>query len=244
MSVCRLCKLEKKLKKSHIYPEFLYKPLYDDKHKYFSLTTDLNKHIKKPSKGIYENLLCKDCEAQLSVYEAYSRDIIYDKLKNALSGKGRVIKVNDVDYTTYKLFQISLLWRASIHDRPELPQLNLGTHQERLRKMLINEDPGEYYEYGVVHISLEIPEEIGNDFLFPLEKVEGRFEEHHMYRGIIAGLNWSFIVSNHTNRFNLKNVFLNQDNELLIIRDHGPGRKFLNSLMRDFASHPKFPILK
>ena len=238
MGVCRLCKEEKKLHKSHIYPEFLYKPIYDENHKYFSLTTDVNKHIKKPSKGIYEKLLCTDCESQLSVYEGYARDVIFEKMKGALSEKGRVLKLTGIDYATYKLFQLSLIWRASIHSRPELPVLKLGSHEERLRRLIFDENPGEYYQYGVIHISLQMPEALGDDFLFPLESVERRFEGHHMYRGIITGLNWSYVVSNHSHQADMKEAFLNTKGELLIVRDHGPGRKFLNRLMTDFASHP------
>ncbi|WP_409028825.1 hypothetical protein [Gracilimonas sediminicola] len=238
MADCRLCNEDRKLRKSHIYPEFLYKPLYDEKHKYFSLTTDTDKYIKQPSKGIYEELLCADCEQKLSVYEGYARDVIYEKMKEALKEKGRVLKLTGIDYALYKLFQLSLLWRSSIHSRPELPVLNLGTHQERLRKMILEEDPGEYYQYGVIHISLQMPEELGDDFLFPLEAVEGRFEGHHMYRSIIAGLSWSYIVSNHTYEVGFKEAFLNSKGELLIVRDYGPGNRFLNRLMNDFASHP------
>jgi len=31
--VCRLCQKEKPLVQSHVIPEFLYRPLYDEKHR-------------------------------------------------------------------------------------------------------------------------------------------------------------------------------------------------------------------
>ncbi len=63
-STCRLCGKTRKLRRSHILPEFLYRPLYDGKHRYFvvSAATDSNFSLQS---GLTERLLCGDCEQQL-----------------------------------------------------------------------------------------------------------------------------------------------------------------------------------
>lgn len=33
MAICKLCKNERELQESHIVPEFMYRPLYNEKHK-------------------------------------------------------------------------------------------------------------------------------------------------------------------------------------------------------------------
>ena len=59
---CRLCLKEKPIQNSHIIPEFLYKPLYDNLHRFKSLSTLPEIKIEYKQKGIREKLLCRDCE--------------------------------------------------------------------------------------------------------------------------------------------------------------------------------------
>jgi hypothetical protein len=61
--ICKLCQLEKQLRRSHILPEFMYENLYDEKPRRFhTLNIDLDdtsKSSKKiEQKGIREFLLC------------------------------------------------------------------------------------------------------------------------------------------------------------------------------------------
>jgi len=60
-------------------------------------------------------------------------------------------KISGVEYKRFKLFLLSLLWRASISTRPffELVKLEL-LQEEKLRKMLYEGDPGEQNEYPCV----------------------------------------------------------------------------------------------
>ena len=70
MAKCFLCQKDGKvLIDSHIFPEFLYNPLYDENHQYFVVSSDSSKKIKRPRKGIYEKLFCRDCEDILEKYE-------------------------------------------------------------------------------------------------------------------------------------------------------------------------------
>ncbi len=76
--VCRLCKEDKPLRNSHIFSEWLYEPLYDEKHHRFSvLSTDANKRRGTRPKGIYDKLLCGKCEGRLSKWEKLARDVFY-----------------------------------------------------------------------------------------------------------------------------------------------------------------------
>jgi hypothetical protein len=67
IQICKLCQLERKLRRSHILSEFMYQNLYDENPRRFhSLNIDLNDMSKSfnriEQKGIREFLLCEQCE--------------------------------------------------------------------------------------------------------------------------------------------------------------------------------------
>ncbi len=55
------------------------------------------------------------------------------------------------DYATFKLFHLSVLFRASVSSLSTFQEVNLGAlHEERIRQMLLNEDPGKDWEYPIL----------------------------------------------------------------------------------------------
>src|SRR5262245_52027646 len=73
---CALCGLEQPLCKSHILPEFIYRPLYDENHRVHVLSTMKVRPRPMEQRGISEKLLCSDCESQISKYERYAKDVL------------------------------------------------------------------------------------------------------------------------------------------------------------------------
>lgn len=149
MKNCRLCNLEKILiKKSHIYPDFLYKDLYNKNHKIIKVFTEeiikKNPKISRPSSGVYEGkLLCGDCENKIisGNYESYLADIILKKNKNIKCTKGKsgeieTIKIENLDYERFKNFFLSILFRANICTFKEFSDIDLGPYHEKIRKIV------------------------------------------------------------------------------------------------------------
>jgi len=64
-----------------------------------------------------------------------------------------MIECGGIDYKLFKLFQLSLLWRAGVSDRPIFKEVALGRHQEILRRMLLDDDPGESHKYGCIMLA-------------------------------------------------------------------------------------------
>lgn len=75
-AICKLCDQPKKLHKSHIVPEFCYETLYNDKHKFIQLSTNPDDRTISRPKGLYDHLLCGDCEARVKVFEDYFVEIL------------------------------------------------------------------------------------------------------------------------------------------------------------------------
>lgn len=170
---CSLCNLEKPLiKKSHIIPDFMYKGLFCEKHFiHYTNLTSLNPSKRLPD-GIYDqHILCKSCDNDLlGSLETYASKTFYsmgnysenEKLTFE-SKKGddglTTIFIGNLDYKKYKLFLLSILWRAHISKHPFFKVVNLGSYAERLRKMILTNDPGEEddFEFALVLIT---PEEV------------------------------------------------------------------------------------
>ncbi len=120
--------------------------------------------------GFKQMLLCQKCEVRLSQYEGYFRLCFYGKNPGALRKQplGKVVAKDVaadqgiyearevvVDYRRFKLFVLSLLWRASAAKGKFFRDVYLGQqHQERLRELLANDDPGNDEDYAIMLMDL------------------------------------------------------------------------------------------
>ena len=225
---CKLCLQNKKLVKSHIISEFLYKPLYFGKHKLLYIPTDKSQPVLKHQKGIRERLLCEKCDNRIGKYEKYAREFLFggnikvnmnrnDDLCSILSG---------LNYEYLKLFQLSILWRSSISELDFFSVVNLGSHENKIRTMIHNGHPGEPHQYGCV--LLLITTENG---LFDCVSQPSffKFDGHPCYRFIMGGLAWHYIVSSHSHRFSLKQFFLEKNGGYCILKDKFSNLEFLKN---------------
>ena len=101
---CRLCQRERDLCKSHIIPEFLYKPLYDIHHRFNRIPEASNGKVTYEQKGIRERLLCSDCENQLSRYEKYAKEVLYGNEGDKIDDAQENIILNNLDYRGIRLY--------------------------------------------------------------------------------------------------------------------------------------------
>lgn len=228
--------MENKLIDSHIFPEFMYTPMYDEKHQFKILTTKSTDIIKEQRKGIYEKLFCKKCDNDIiGKYEDHAAKVMFGDGKKEIEIKKTKMGlfIREIDYTLFKLFQISLLWRASISTRPEIIRISLGPHAEKMRKMLLTEDPGEIYEYGVVIYLFPQSSKDMKDLIVSPELSEKRVEGNRIYRAIFNGLFWTFFVSNHSKQYTFKDHFLSKEGILPIINAGEYGERYIFNLAKD-----------
>jgi len=213
--ICRLCGQDKELANSHIIPEFMYRPLYDEKHKMITLSTNPNKD-KPLQKGLREKLLCSGedgCEQKLGVWESYASQVLFHmQLKHDKYDDAIVVK--DIDYTKFKLFQLSLLWRASISSLQHFSNVKLGPHEDKIRNMLINNDPGEPHKYGCIMVlPTNLPKGFEQLIIMPGMM---RHDKHRCYYFFLNGYYWLYFVSSHTYKIPVQKYFLLKQNILPI----------------------------
>lgn len=225
-SICKLCLKDSELRNSHIIPEFFYKPMYDSKHRFFQLSLEQNKKNKYVQKGLREYLLCNDCEQHINEYEKYANRVMFYEKHLSIKQDDKIDIIEGLDYRLMKLFQLSILWRASISSLPTFSNVKLGPHQERLRKMILNNNPGKYTDYGCIQYAVFIEEKkLAKDLIMAVDLI--RIEAYRVYRFVFGGIIWLFYVSNHNEKFILKSMFLYENGTLTIAKHHFEEIKFL-----------------
>lgn len=231
MSICRLCCKEKRLIKSHIIPEFMYKDLFNKHHKINKFSpqefSQGQMRVSRPSSGEYERgLLCENCDNDIiGPYESYASKAIFGgpfNTKECPTCESSVnqddiefTKCENINYKKFKLFLLSILWRASISSRPFFEQVQLGPHEERLRKMLNNGFPGRQGEYPIFTMAIlrsnkNLKDLIGQPRAL---KKDGR----RMYSFLIGGIIYTYHISNHQIPKYFKDHTIRPSNEIDII---------------------------
>ncbi|MEM5537455.1 hypothetical protein WNY58_13750 [Neptuniibacter pectenicola] len=208
MHKCKLCGNEKKLHRSHIIPEFMYKSMYDEESRFNVISSIPDKIYPPKQKGEWEWLLCKDCEQHISKYEDYAARLLNGGVEFDVKEHSSVIEISDIDYQLFKLFQLSVLWRASISTRPIFKEVNLGRHEKIVRNMLLKNNPGKSYNYGCVMLAtMHEGKHLDSLVLQPeLKKLGGQT----VYRFIFGGFWWLYFCSSHKPDKNLVRVFLQE----------------------------------
>jgi hypothetical protein len=127
-----------------------------------------------------------------------------------------------VDYQRFKLFEISILWRAGIASVPDFANVVLGDHEQRLRQMLMNEDPGTTQEYGCVLLWPTAHRDVFDQSIMSLGRLEADSVAVQIF--VFGGMCWFFSLSSTAIDRNQEILFLQGDGELRIMRgDHGIG---------------------
>lgn len=218
MCPCALCRESQQLKNSHIIPEFLYESLYDEIHRFHVLSINPDQDNSFKQKGIREPLLCESCEQRFSVWERYASFVLKGGIEISCRGEGNRMYVSGLDYEKFRLFQLSILWRASVSTLQFFENVRLGRHEELLRRLLLGEDPGNPSRYGCLMFGLKFENENFTQLIMPPERL--KLSGHTAYRFIFGGFMWVFLVASHDILPPLSSAVLQQSGEaLLTIKD-------------------------
>lgn len=215
---CALCLQDVDLLRSHIIPEFLYETLYDDKHRLQVLSINPDQSNWREQKGLRERLLCNACEQRLSVWERYASLVLKGGVPLTYRSEGNIVHIAGLDYAQFKLFQLSVLWRAGVSSLPFFEKVQLGKHAETLRRLLLAGDPGSPERYGCFMFGLKYETQAFTGVIMQPGKV--RLNGHVGYRFVFGGLLWAMLVLSHGLETPLNQCTLNAHGEtVLLIRN-------------------------
>lgn len=168
--------------------------------------------------GWKEYLLCDDCEKRFQVHEAKVRDFLYGNAPPPLKKQtlGMLLASSTplppdvppdllgirevaIDYRALKLFQMSLLWRASVARGESFLNVDLGPrHESILRRLLANDDPGAETDYPCVMYDLQSEKvQFENYMEQPTLARDCDGQGQRTYRMILGGYAFLYSVSTH-----------------------------------------------
>lgn len=192
---CALCLQEAELRRSHVIPEFLYETLYDEKHRLQVLSTIPEQGNWREQKGLREKLLCDECEQKFSVWERYASLVLKGGIPLTVKQESNIVHISGLDYKQFKLFQLSVLWRAGISSLQFFEKIQLGKHTEELRRLLLADNPGSPERYGCFMFGLK--HGVGTFTGVIIQPGKVRLNGHIAYRFVFGGFLWAMLVSSH-----------------------------------------------
>lgn len=200
MPLCRLCHLDRELRNSHIVPEFLYKNLYNEKGHLMAISGVGGRGWAALQNGIKQHLFCEDCEQH---FNKYFETPFLEQWVNGKPLPETWTDMSDVqwtkfDYGTFKLFHLSVLFRASVCSLPTFSDVSLGHHEERLRKLLLDRNPGLHSQYPI--FGYAVVHHKTHKLVDMVTKAgKSSINGHRCWGLMYGGVQWWFSVSSHRN---------------------------------------------
>ena len=229
---CRLCGKPGDLQRSHVLPEFFYRATYEEGLHRFAEASVASTASRFRQKGLRERLLCKTCEGILARWEHYAAPVF----RGLESGWATYVglparEVDGIDYGKFKLFELSLLWRASVSSLPEFRSVHLGRNENVLRRMLWEQDPGRPTDFPCfLFHSPAIWGELKNSYIIP--PYQRRVDGNRVYIFAMAGLFWIFYPSNDPPGAPYAGLSLADDGKLRILLSDAIGKQTWRDLAR------------
>jgi hypothetical protein len=241
--ICKLCGKTDLLKASHIIPDFFVRGLEhklptgsEGNLQPFSMLLSTQTEMEGGAKqrgywekilGMKEYLLCGACEGKFSTNETYVRNFFYGNnspLKKIPVGNltrlqqdNQVLEMRKVvvDYKRLKLFQLSILWRASVAKGSFFKDVNLGDfHEPKIRNLLLSETPGSPTDYSCLMVDLHYGGKNFEDWLEQPSKLKK--EGQRQYRFVMGGYLYLFAVSKQKPRLSLQEFCVKSNGETII----------------------------
>jgi hypothetical protein len=189
---CRLCLANRPLCNSHVIPEWVYQPLYDSIHRYRVVGSKPGKQPTFRQQGVREPLLCQGCETRLSDFEGYARGVLLGGRHLSVELRNGGVDVVGLDYQKFKLFELSILWRAGIAQGEFFSKVDLGEHGEPLRKMLLASNPGLEAQYGCALVPVLVEGELLADLIVQPETIVAN--GFSMAQFVFGGHVWLYVL--------------------------------------------------
>jgi len=201
LGTCRLCGKEASLCRSHIIPEFCYTSAYDSKHRALQVNYEIDARAptRQVQKGLRENMLCEACEARLSVWEHKFKEYWYTSpgLPPKMDLRYQGILMESADYKSFKLFHLSILWRAG--ESRLCKSVSLGRYAEKIRQMLLAGDPGPQNILPI--IGTVLIQDDGSVFHgWVTSPMRQRYGPTRVYSACYAGCEWFVFVTDHLSK--------------------------------------------
>ena len=220
----------------------MYEGFYDENHRMLKISMQDLTIFSKPRTGEYDRyILCRECDnVRIGELESYAKPIIYGgseglsesqipRGENRVSQGGMELTYfENLDYKKFKLFLLSVLWRASVSKRETFGLIHLGSDEEVLRKMIYSGDPMKANDYPCMMFTYLNDDSLPVDIIgqpHPGKKGAARF-----YNFLISGMFYIYFTSIGDEDIFDPTMPINEKGEIRIIHlPKGEGKLFYDA---------------
>jgi hypothetical protein len=178
-------------------PKSLYEHFKNDKRQILGIHGQGNRGTEILQDGEREYLLCESCEQHLNeeLEKPFRRWLETLFPANWQVGERATIRV---DYKSFKLFHLSVLFRAGVCALPTFAEVSLGPkHRERIRRMLVEMDPGSALDY-TIRGALVVDRDSRQPYPAVVKPRRVKVQGHTFYQMMYGGAEWWVRVSSHS----------------------------------------------
>lgn len=188
----------------------------------------------RPARKVFVKSFCESYEQLLSKYERYVSLVFSGRIAIQSREEGNLVYIAGLDYKKFRLFGLSILWRAAVAREKMFQCVDLGPHQEKLRQQLLREDPGPPHRYGFFLSPLLWDDRDINDLI--VKPTRARLGGNRCYRFVFGGLIWVFVVSSHAPPKAFRQAFLNEQGQMLMLKSEMKDVAFIVDAMEEMVS--------
>ncbi len=218
---CRLCERERRLLRSHVVPEFFYRPVYGKNHRLYTRVDGRLARLPPLQRGLRERLLCAECEQRFGTLEAHVRQILYGKVattalepysrtqplevtRDDTASSSRVspdselgfwtrgqVQFRGVDYTTVRFFGLSVLWRMAVASHVMWQSVQLTDDEQAIKAMITRGDVEPYDRYPFVCMIPLFGGRFFPDFILQPDRIEAA--DGFVIRTVLGGYLFVFL---------------------------------------------------
>lgn len=202
---CALCAGQFPRCRSHVVPKFWFKPMKKNGNE-IKVFTSNKVGSRRPTQkdGPKPYLLCENCEQKFNDwYEKPFKEMWHDNPCYPPVLHEGLIEMQIPNYRDFKLFHLSVLWRAYaaalIEGKNSIwNQVDLHCHEPRIRSMIMNRDPGKLSDYpisGIFPVYAWNPDGQIKDFMS--NPFQTRKYGMYFINMFFAGVEWQYSISGH-----------------------------------------------
>lgn len=188
--------------------------MYDSKHRMIYLSNVGSEPVKYRFSGVYEKLLCKECEEKINEHETYVINKFTNPSPINYFEDDKVIIYGGLDYLHFRLFALSILWRASISNHRTFNEVDIGKNEVIIRKMILEGNAKNHETYPFLMAAITTNrKQTAFDLVTNPELI--KVDDYWSYRFVFGGFVWLFLFGDVTN-FYMKNLFFQKDGSIII----------------------------
>jgi hypothetical protein len=189
--ICPLCQKHGKIIRSHIIPEFFRRAVSDEDGRAVVIHGAL-RPARMVQQAFMHPLLCAECDGFVNTeYEMPFLAFWRQAAPGLAWGRNYLLTVPD--YARFKLFLLSVLWRAGVCRVGAFAKVDLQECEPVLRDMLLNRDALSMHDFPIFGALLLVPEslQVAHTLVSP---VSTEFEGSRGYMIGFGGCLWHFML--------------------------------------------------